>query len=91
MADREQLKKLLEEVHVWNAWRDENPDVEIDLRGANLSTADLTDANLPFADLTGVRNLETAELAGADYTFADGLEGTILDINQPPPDVLPAP
>lgn len=58
---------------------------------ANLKWAELTDADLSFVDLTNARNLETAELAGADYVFANGLEGTILDINQPPPDVLPAP
>ncbi len=69
-----------------------------DLRGANLDWADLTDADLSFARLCGeiwggrlcATNLETAELAGADYVFADGLEGTFLDINQPPPDILPA-
>jgi uncharacterized protein YjbI with pentapeptide repeats len=47
--------------------------------------------DLSFANFEGVNNLDTAELAGAEYWFADGLEGTILDINQPPPDVVPAP
>jgi uncharacterized protein YjbI with pentapeptide repeats len=61
-----------------------------DLRSADLRWTDLTAANLSFANFAGVRNLETAELAGADYVFTDGLEGTFLDINQPPPDVLPA-
>jgi hypothetical protein len=60
------------------------------LRSANLEWAELTDADLSFADLEGVENLDTAELGGADYIFSDGLEGTFLDINQPPPDVLPA-
>jgi hypothetical protein len=49
----------------------------------------LTDADLSFADLTKVKNLETTELAGTDYIFADGLEGTILDINQAVPYDLP--
>ena len=62
-----------------------------DLRSTDLSFTDLTEADLSFANLEGVKNLDTAELAGADYAFADGLEGTMLDINQPPPDVLPAP
>jgi uncharacterized protein YjbI with pentapeptide repeats len=72
-----------------------------DLWGANLAWVDLTDADLSFADLSvadraidGLPDtlpLASAELAGADYVFADGLKGTILDINQPPPDVLPAP
>lgn len=52
---------------------------------------DWSNADLSFANLTSAKNLETAELAGADYLFAEGLEGIILDINQPPPDVLPAP
>jgi uncharacterized protein YjbI with pentapeptide repeats len=56
----------------------------------NLEWADLTNADLSFADLTGVENLETAELGGTDFTGAE-LTGTFLDINQPPPDVLPAP
>jgi uncharacterized protein YjbI with pentapeptide repeats len=57
----------------------------------DLEWADLTDADLGFADLSGIKNLDTAELAGADYVFADGLDGTILDINQPPPYIAVAP
>ncbi|MCG7926942.1 MAG: pentapeptide repeat-containing protein [Candidatus Thiodiazotropha taylori] len=56
---------------------------------ANLRWADLTDADLTFTNLTNSMNLETAELAGIDYVFADGLEGTILDLNQVVPCMLP--
>jgi uncharacterized protein YjbI with pentapeptide repeats len=62
-----------------------------ELLKADLHWANLTDADLSFANLTDTKNLVTAELAGADYIFADGLEGTILDINQAPPDILPGP
>jgi len=92
--------------NLWKARLEDAQLVFVQLRGANLEKAELrgadlayssiewtnlTDADLSFANLEGVKNLDTAELAGADYAFADGLEGTILDINQPPPDVLPAP
>ena len=66
-------------------------EVRLSLAEAGRAWAELTDDDLNFASLKGVKNLHTAELADADYAFADGLEGTILDINQPPPDVLPAP
>jgi uncharacterized protein YjbI with pentapeptide repeats len=59
------------------------------LRWADLEWTDLTHADLCFADLGEVKNLKTAELGGADFAGAD-LTGTLLDINQPPPDVLPA-
>lgn len=54
------------------------------LWGANLDWVNFTDADLAFADLIGAKNLETAELAGAEYLFAE-LTGTFLDINQPSP------
>lgn len=62
-----------------------------DLYGVDLEWADLTGADFSFAYIIFTKNLETAELAGADFVFADGLEGTFLDINQPPPDLLAAP
>lgn len=36
MADAKQLELLKSGVEVWNEWQEKNPDVEIDLRGANL-------------------------------------------------------
>jgi hypothetical protein len=41
MANQEQLAILKQGVEVWNKWREENPEVKIDLRGVNLSGADL--------------------------------------------------
>ena len=47
MADQKQLDRLLEEgVQAWNEWRAENLGVELNLRGAFCSDADLTGADL---------------------------------------------
>ncbi len=59
MANEEQLSILKQGVEVWNGWREENLDVEIDL-----SKADLTEANLRYA------NLSRAVLSGADLAEA---------------------
>ena len=52
MANKEQVELLKKGVEVWNKWRDEHPDVRIDLRGAKLSEADLHGANLDAASAT---------------------------------------
>jgi hypothetical protein len=62
MANEKHLK--LQGVRAWNAWREANPGVEPDLRGANLRDADLRGANLRDADLRGA-NLRDADLRGA--------------------------
>ena len=53
MANQEQLDLLKAGVEGWNAWRQANADAEldvvIDLSGADLDRADLTDANLTRA------------------------------------------
>jgi hypothetical protein len=50
MADENQLKILKRGVAAWSEWR--RKEVEINLRGANLSiAADLTGAHLTGADL----------------------------------------
>ena len=58
----------------WNAWRDENPDIDPDLfeadlnganlRGANLSRANLRGANLRGANLSGTSHMERVLKAG---------------------------
>jgi len=45
MADKEQLKILRQGVQAWNEWRRGNR-TPVDLRGANLSKADLCEAHL---------------------------------------------
>jgi len=57
MANEEQLAILRQGVEVWNEWRTENLDVEVDLSGANLSGADLA-----RADLSGSSFLTTYQI-----------------------------
>jgi hypothetical protein len=77
VANAEQLAILKQGVEVWNRWREKNPDVEIDLKSANLSDADLIRANLRGADLRGT-NLFDSNLGGAFLTQAN-LSGAHLD------------
>jgi uncharacterized protein YjbI with pentapeptide repeats len=76
MADPEHLAQLKQGVEAWNRWRDENreiiPDIRINpnLRGADLTQADLTGADLSEVDLTGT-DLDGAILVGTDLTGAD--------------------
>lgn len=69
MANPEHLKKLKEGVEEWNQWRNENPEVEPDLSGADLHDANLRKANLDEVDLIEVNfrraNLKKASLGGA--------------------------
>jgi uncharacterized protein YjbI with pentapeptide repeats len=87
MANEEQVALLKQGAKVWNPWRKENPDAEIDLRGANLRGADLKGVNLMTADLRGVNlrgaDLHWAKLIAAKLIAAD-LRGANLreaDIN----------
>ena len=77
MANREQLDKLKQGVQAWNEWREENPDVEIDLSGANLFEAKLSGANLRGADLSKAI-LSRANLNKADLRKANLSEETDL-------------
>ena len=80
MANPEHLKILKQGVEVWNAWREEHPDIRPDLSGADLSGADLigaklTGANLKETKLSGAVlwgiDLRGAYLREADLTGAD--------------------
>lgn len=76
---------------VWNKWREENPDVEIDLSDCNLIGENLRKANFSEADLShaglistslefGVfknANLFTADLIGSNHSGAN-LNGAYL-------------
>jgi uncharacterized protein YjbI with pentapeptide repeats len=72
MANPEHLRILMlyRDVKVWNAWRDENRDITLDLSGANLR-----EANLHWADLSGAilyhASLSQADLRRADLTRAN--------------------
>lgn len=76
MANEEHVKMLDQGVAVWNKWRRENPDIQPDLRGANLIGADLGKADLSRASLNRA-DLSRADLRGANLIRAD-LSGASL-------------
>ncbi|MBW4458895.1 MAG: pentapeptide repeat-containing protein [Nodosilinea sp. WJT8-NPBG4] len=69
MANEEQVALLKQGYEVWNAWRNENLETEIDLGNADLCKANLFKANLKFANLESA-NLESANLESAILSFA---------------------
>ena len=75
MADSDQLLQLKRGVHIWNDWRDKNPNTKPDLRAAQLREANLGGYNLAGVDLRGANlmgaNFAEADLRGADLSFAD--------------------
>ena len=80
MADQQQLDLLQQGVEVWNAWRDQHPEILIklsgtDLSGAHLSRAHLIDAYLIDAYLSGAHlngaHLSRAHLIDAYLSRAD--------------------
>ena len=76
MANPEHLAKLKEGVKAWNQWRNENPDVAVDLSEADLTDAELDGANLRGVDLFNA-NLNEADLRGADLRGAKLREATL--------------
>jgi hypothetical protein len=70
MANPEHLAKLKEGVKAWNRWREQNPQIEPDLSGADLSEASLLDAKLGLANLSRA-NLSKAYLHGAELYEAN--------------------
>jgi uncharacterized protein YjbI with pentapeptide repeats len=70
MADNEQLVILARGAAAWNKWRLENPDVAVDLEGANLKQMNLENANLSSADLKNA-NLTFANFKKANFAFGE--------------------
>src|SRR5262245_525797 len=76
MANEEHVAILKKGVKAWNAWRDENPDIDPDLNGVDLREgyyfirANLRGANLHFANLSAA-NLSSANLKGAVLSAAN--------------------
>jgi hypothetical protein len=71
VAHKEHLERLKQGVDVWNVWREEHPDITIDLRWARLIEADLRGADLRGVDLRGAQlttDLSRADLSGADLS-----------------------
>lgn len=75
MANQEQLEILKHGVGIWNEWREENPDLKIDLNKADLRNWDLRHANLSKA------NLIDADLTEADLIEANLNEAILIDAN----------
>lgn len=80
MADAKHLEVLLQGTAAWNAWRQANPKITPDLRGAQLRGMDLSHAELHGADLSGAQlreaqlrrtMLHKARLAEADLRWAN--------------------
>ena len=93
MANEEHLARLKQGVEAWNQWRAVNPDIQVDLReadlfgadlrradlfGVDLRGADLRGATLPDADLSRA-NLAGANLIGADLTGATLVQARLSD------------
>jgi uncharacterized protein YjbI with pentapeptide repeats len=80
MANEDQLKLLRQGVAAWNRWREENPDIEVDLSGADLSEAELVRANLIDADLSEAV-LKKAVLEVADLSRAILIKANLYRAN----------
>jgi len=76
MADNNQIAILSQGVEAWNKWREENPDVLIDLKSANLMHMDLENANLVEAELKRA-NFSFANFKNANLAFSN-LESAIF-------------
>jgi hypothetical protein len=83
MADEQQLAVLRQGSEAWNAWREQNPNVRVDL-----SSADIGTVWLPWADLSGGNlrdtilvktNFSGANLTKADLTKADLSEASLIE------------
>lgn len=70
MANEEHLKILKQGVKAWNKWRKDNPDIEPDLRSANITGWNLCDANFSCTDLS-YSILENTDFSGASLHCAN--------------------
>ncbi len=79
------VRILLRGPKEWNEWRAANPNVDIDLREANLIEANLIEANLSRADLSradlSVANLRRAYLNGAHLIGAKLIRAHLIGTN----------
>jgi TIR domain/Pentapeptide repeats (8 copies) len=70
MANEEHLARLKQGVKTWNQWRAEHPEIQSDLRVADLTRMELANVDLHDANLAGA-NLRQADLRQADLRQAD--------------------
>lgn len=75
MANAQQLEILMQGVDVWNAWRKEQPNIQVDLNQANFHRAELPGINLRRA------NLKEANLSEANLYKADLLRANLTKAN----------
>ena len=78
MANKEHLEVLIQGTDVWNAWREQHPEIQPDLTRAKLWGADLNEANLREANLSEA-NLSEADLREANLCFADLREANLSE------------
>ena len=89
MAIEEHFNILRQGAKVWNKWREENPDVQLDFRGANLTRKTFNDVHARAATL-GIRlptgpfplidaNLSKVDLRGANLRGADLTETNLRE------------
>jgi uncharacterized protein YjbI with pentapeptide repeats len=76
MANQEQLELLKKGIEVWEKWRSENPQVEIDLSDVNLDRAVLGRVFLSGTNLSGAY-LNEANLGGS-YLYEANLNSAFL-------------
>ncbi len=83
MPNAEQIAIINQGVEVWNQWREENPDVEIDLSGVQFKNQDLHRVNFRGANLHGT-DFSSSVLAWADLRDADLFEANfyLVDMYQ---------
>jgi hypothetical protein len=90
MANKEHVEILKQGVEVWNNWRTQNPQIKINLHGANLSRANFHGANMSEADLgranfhrtnLGQANFLRTNLGGANLAYADLSEANLSEAN----------
>lgn len=75
MANQDQISILLEGVDVWNKWRAENPNIIIDLSGADFSNTNLMRVHLDSA------NLEEINLSNSNLNFAHFHYSNLINAN----------
>ena len=85
VADPLQVRLLRRDIDAWNHWRDRNPDVRVDLSGADLTQTDLRLADLRDADLREatliLANLSGADLRGADLRDANMVGARMIGVD----------
>ena len=81
MPNKDQLRLLKNDVTAWNNWRKEHPNVEINLRDADLERSNLAYADLRNADLRwailGASILTRVNFESANLSYADLAESDL--------------